>query len=107
LTVGQISKYNPNVMRIKLKAEQLGHLAQRLPFEVMLDQARDVRGFLDILGKDMPWEETGLNKSGEPIRKPSRVAFYVSATDGGYVCDVHPAFASYISSLLHDNSKSE
>jgi hypothetical protein len=94
-------------MRIKLKAEQLGYLAQRLPFEVILDHARDVRGFLDILGKDMPWEETGLSKSGTPIKKPSRVAFSVLATDEGYVCDVHPAFACYISSLLHNDSKSE
>jgi len=94
-------------MRIKLKAEQLGYLAQRLPFEVMLEHARDVRGFLDILGKDMPWEETTSSKSGNPIKKPSRVAFSVQATDEGYVCDVHPAFACYISRLLHNDSKSE
>ncbi len=94
-------------MRIKLKAEQLGYLSQRLPFEVMLDQSRDVRGFLDILGKDMPWQETGLSKFGDPIKKPSRVAFSVRSVDGGYICDVHPAFACYISSLLHGDSKSE
>ncbi|GAH23851.1 unnamed protein product [marine sediment metagenome] len=48
----------------------------------------------------MPWNETGLSKFGDPIRKPYRVAFSVEATDGGYICDVHPAFACYISHLL-------
>lgn len=87
-------------MRIKLKTEQLKGLSQQLPFEVVLEQPRDVRGFLEILGHNMPWDETGLNKFGDPIRKPIRVAFSVEATDGGYICDVHPAFACYISHLL-------
>jgi len=87
-------------MRIKLKTEQLKGLSQQLPFEVVLEQPRDVRGFLEILGHNMPWNETGLNKFGDPLRKPTRVAFSVEATDGGYICDVHPAFACYISHLL-------
>jgi hypothetical protein len=87
-------------MRIKLKTEQLNKLAQQLPFEVVLEQPRDVRGFLEILGHNMPWDETGLSKFGDPLRKPNRVAFSVDAIDGGYVCDVHPAFACYISNLL-------
>jgi len=87
-------------MRIKLKTEQLKGLSQQLPFEVVLEQPRDVRGFLEILGHNMPWNETGLNKFGDPIKKPFRVAFSVEATDGGYICDVHPAFACYISHLL-------
>ncbi len=87
-------------MRIKLKTEQLKGLSQQLPFEVVLEQPRDVRGFLEILGHNMPWDETGLNKFGDPLRKPTRVAFSVEATDGGYICDVHPAFACYISHLL-------
>jgi hypothetical protein len=87
-------------MRIKLKTEQLDKLALQVPFEVMLDQPRDVRGFLEILGHNMPWNETGLSKFGDPLRKPNRVAFSVDAVDGGYVCDIHPAFACYISNLL-------
>jgi len=87
-------------MRIKLKTEQLNKLAQELPFEVVLEQPRDVRGFLEILGRNMPWDETGLSKFGDPLRKPNRVAFSVETIDGGYICDVHPAFACYISNLL-------
>jgi hypothetical protein len=87
-------------MRIKLKNEQLNELARHLPFEVMLEQPRDVRGFLEILGHNMPWDETGLSKFGEPLRKPNRVTFSVEAIDGGYICDIHPAFACYISNLL-------
>ncbi len=92
-------------MRIKLKAEQLDKLAHQLPFEVILEEARDVRGFLEILGHNMPWNGTGTSKFGEPIRKPNRIAFSVEAIDGGYVCDVHPAFACYISTLLTLDSK--
>jgi hypothetical protein len=87
-------------MRIKLKAEQLDKLAHQLPFEVVLEESRDVRGFLEILGHNMPWNETGLSKFGDPIKKPGRIAFSVGAVDGGYICDVHPAFACYISNLL-------
>ena len=92
-------------MRIKLNPEQLNHLAQQLPFEVLLEQSRDVRGFLEILGHNMPWNETGLSKFGDPVRKPNRIAFSVDAVDGGYVCDVHPAFACYVSTLLTVDSK--
>jgi len=94
-------------MRIKLKAEQLNQLGVQLPFEVVLDQARDVKGFLEILGHNMPWTEAGLNKFGDPIRKPNRVAFSVEAIDGGYICDVHPALACYISNLLDQNRNSQ
>ena len=87
-------------MRIKLKTEQLTKLAQHLPFEVMLDQPRDVKGFLEILGHAMPWDEVGLSKFGDPLKKPNRVAFDVEAIDGGFICDLHPSFACYISDLL-------
>lgn len=87
-------------MRIRLKNEQLSELAKRLPFEVILDQPRDVKGFLEILGHNMPWDEVGLNKFGDPLRKPNRVTFSVETVNGGYICDVHPAFACYISNLL-------
>ena len=87
-------------MRIKLKNEQLSKLAQHLPFEVMLDQPRDVKGFLEILGHAMPWDEVGLSKFGDPLKKPNRVAFDVEAIDGGFICDLHPSFACYISDLL-------
>ena len=87
-------------MRIRLKNEQLSKLAQHLPFEVMLDQPRDVKGFLEILGHDMPWDEVGLSKFGDPLRKPNRVTFDIEAIDGGFICDVHPSFACYISDLL-------
>jgi len=87
-------------MRIKLNTEQLDKLARQLPFEVMLEQSRDVKGFLEILGHNMPWNGAGAGKFGDPNRKPNRIAFSVEAIDGGYVCDVHPAFACYISTLL-------
>ena len=87
-------------MRIVLKTEQLSQLSHHLPFEVLLEQPRDVKGFLEILGRDMPWDEAGLNKFGDPLKKPNRIAFDVTAVNGGFVCDVHPAFACYISSLL-------
>jgi len=88
-----------------LNPEQLNHLAQQLPFEVLLEQSRDVRGFLEILGHSMPWNDTGLSKFGDTVRKPNRIAFSVDAVDGGYVCDVHPAFACYVSTLLTMDSK--
>ena len=87
-------------MRIKLSDSQLNHLSHRIPFEVILDGARDVKGFLEILGHNMPWDDLGLSKFGDPLRKPNRVAFSVEAVDGGFVCDVHPAFACYLSNLL-------
>lgn len=87
-------------MRIKLNDEQLKGLAQHLPFEVMIEHPRDVKGLLEILGHHVPWDEIGLNKFGDPVKKFNRVTFAVEAVDGGYVCDVHPAFAFYISNLL-------
>ncbi len=87
-------------MRIKLKNEQLTKLAQHVPFEVMLDQPRDVKGFLEILGHGMPWDDVGLSKFGDPLKKPNRVTFDVEAIDGGFICDLHPSFACYISDLL-------
>jgi len=64
-------------MRIKLKSEQLNILAKRLRFEVVLQQPRDVRGMLEVLGHDMPWDETGLSKFGDESRKPVRLTFSV------------------------------
>ena len=87
-------------MRIKLKNEQLNILAKRLRFEVMLQQPRDVRGMLDVLGKDIPWDETGLNKFDNSPRRPGRLTFSVEATKDGYICDIHPALAQYIHTLL-------
>lgn len=87
-------------MRIKLSNSQLSALSQHLPFEVMLENPRDIKGLLEILGHNMPWDEIGLNKFGDPVKKPSRVTFSVEAVDGGFICDVHPAFACYISTLL-------
>jgi len=87
-------------MRIKLNGSQLGKLAHYVPFEVLLDQSRDVKGFLEILGHNMPWDEIGFCKFGDPLRKPNRVAFSVETVDGGFICDVHPAFACYLSTLL-------
>lgn len=89
-------------MRIKLDGEQLKELSRHLPFEVILEQPRDVKGFLEILGHNMPWDELGLNKFGDPFKRPNRVTFSVEALDSGYICDVHPAFACYISNLLVD-----
>jgi hypothetical protein len=87
-------------MRIKLKNEQLDVLAKSLRFEVMLQQPRDVRGMLDVLGKEMPWDETGLNKFDDSPRRPGRLTFSVEATKDGYICDIHPALAQYLHTLL-------
>ena len=87
-------------MRIKLNNSHLEGLAHQLPFEVIVEDPRDVKGLLELLGHNMPWDETGLNKFGDPLRKPNRVTFSVEAVDGGFVCDIHPAFAIYISNLL-------
>jgi hypothetical protein len=87
-------------MRIKLNNSQLEGLAHHLPFEVIVQNPRDVKGLLEILGHNMPWHEAGLNKFGDPLKKPGRVTFSVEAVDGGFVCDIHPALAIYISSLL-------
>ena len=87
-------------MRIKLNTSQLNGLSHHLPFEVVLEEPRDVKGLLEILGHNMPWDEMGLNKFGDPLRRPNRVTFSVDAVDGGFVCDIHPAFACYISTLL-------
>ena len=88
-------------MRIKLKTEQLNKLAQQLRFEVMLDGPRDVRGMLDVLGTDMPWDEIGLSKFSNSTQRPARVTFSVEAADNGYICDIHPALAQYIHTLLN------
>jgi len=94
-------------MRIKLKTEQLNELGSQLPFEVVLSQSRDVKGFLEILGHNMPWDETGQNRFGDPMKKPGRVAFSVEETNGGYICDIHPALACYISNLLNQKKNSQ
>jgi len=91
-------------MRIKLKPEQLNILAQQLHFEVMLQQPRDVRGMLEVLGQNMPWDETGLSKFGNSSKRPARVTFFVEATKDGYICDIHPALAQYIHTLLSSGS---
>ena len=87
-------------MRIKLNNGQLEGLTHQLPFEVIVEDPRDVKGLLELLGHNMPWDEAGLNKFGDPLKKPNRVTFSVEAVNGGFVCDIHPAFAIYISNLL-------
>jgi len=89
-------------MRIKLSNSQLEGLAHRLPFQVIVENPRDVKGLLEILGHNMPWDDMGLNKLGDPLKKPTRVTFSVEAVDGGFVCDIHPAFALYLSNLLSE-----
>ena len=54
----------------------------------------------------MPWDEMGLNKFGDPLRKPNRVTFSVEVADGGFICDIHPAFAIYISNILTEEKQS-
>jgi len=87
-------------MRIKLKAEQVDVLARQLRFEVMLEGPRDVRGMLDVLATEMPWDETGLSKFGNSPQRPTRVTFSVEASGDGYICDIHPALAHHIHTLL-------
>jgi len=87
-------------MRIKLKNEQLNILAKRLSFEVMLQQPRDVRGMLEVLGNEVPWDEKGLSKFDNSPRRPVRLTFSVEDTKDGYICDIHPALAQYIHTLL-------
>jgi hypothetical protein len=87
-------------MRIKLKSEQLNILAKRLRFEVMLEQPRDVRGMLDVLGNEIPWDEAGLNKFDSASRRPARLTFSVEEAKDCYICDIHPALAQYIHTLL-------
>lgn len=87
-------------MRIKLKTEQLNMLAQQIRFEVMLDGPRDVRGMLDVLGTQMPWDEVGLGKFDNSPHRPARVTFPVKTTKDGYICDIHPALAQHIHTIL-------
>jgi hypothetical protein len=70
----------------------------------MLDQARDVRGLLEVLGRSMPWDETGLSKFGTPSQRPGRVTFSVEATGDSFICDVHPALAHYIRDILTEQT---
>ncbi len=93
-------------MRVKLKTEQLNELKEQLPFDVVLDQPRDVKGFLEILGHNMPWNEAGYSKFGDPLKRPNRVAFAVEQVEDGFICDVHPAFACYVSEML-DHSRGQ
>jgi len=87
-------------MRIKLKTAQLSTLSQRLKFEVVLDGPRDVRGMLELLGKEMPWDETGMGKFSNSLQRPTRLTFGVEPTNDGYICDIHPGLAQYIHTLL-------
>jgi len=92
-------------MRIKLSNEQLNVLTKGLPFEVMLERPSDVRGLLELIGKEMPWDETGLRKLGNSAARPPRLAFGVDAGDNCYICDIHPALVQHIYTLLSTNSK--
>lgn len=87
-------------MRIKLNIDQLNIMAKGLPFEVILERPGDVRGLLEILGRDMPWEETGLSKFGNSNKRPTRVTFGVESTKDGFICDIHPALVQHIYTLL-------
>jgi len=92
------------LMRIKLTLDQLNSLAKDLPFTVMLDKPSDVRGLLEILGKEMPWDETGLSKlSDNSPRRPLRVTFSVEESGDGYICDIHPALVHHLYTILSKN----
>lgn len=91
-------------MRIKLNKEQLTKLSKDLPFPVLIDKASDVRGLLDLIGKEMPWDETGLSKfGGNTTKRPLRFAFGVEQTDDGFICDIHPALVQYLYTKLSSN----
>ena len=92
-------------MRIKLSNEQLNTLTKGLPFEVMLERSSDVRGLMELIGKEMPWDETGLSKLGNSTNRPSRLTFGVDASENGYICDIHPALVQHIYTLLSIKSK--
>ncbi len=94
-------------MRIKLRTDQLNLLAKQLRFEVVLQQPRDVRGMLEVLGKEMPWDDSGLNKFSNSPRKPARLTFSVEATRDGFICDIHPALAQHIHTLLSKGEPEE
>ena len=81
-------------MRIKLKSDQLNMLAQRLKFEVILYGPRDVRDMLEVLGKEIPWDEAGLNKFEDSPMRPARVTFSVETAKDGYICDYIPSSCS-------------
>ena len=87
-------------MRVRLKPEQLNVLTKQLSVEVIIEQPRDVSGLLEILGRNMPWDESGLSKFGEAPKRPGKVTFSVEASDSGFICDIHPALAHYINHLL-------
>ncbi len=88
-------------MRIKLKKDQLEKMAKNLPFEVILEKPSDVRGLLEILGREMPWDETGMSKFTNSAKRPPKVTFSVEASsDSEFLCDVHPALAQHIYDLL-------
>jgi hypothetical protein len=88
-------------MRIKLTGEQLTKLASGLPFEVLLEKPNDVRGLLELPGNQMPCDETGLSKFGDnALRRPGRVTFAFEETEGGFICDIHPALVQHIYTLL-------
>ena len=88
-------------MRIKLSLEQLNTLSKKLPFEVMLEKPGDVRGLLELLGKEMPWDDTGISKFSNSTARPGRVAFGVEkATGDCFICDIHPALVQHIYILL-------
>jgi hypothetical protein len=53
-----------------------------------------------MLGKDMPWDETGMSKFDNSPRKPPRVTFSVEESDGFFICDIHPALVQNIYTLL-------
>lgn len=94
-------------MRVKLRTDQLNLLAKQLRFEVVLQQPRDVRGMLEVLGKEMPWDDSGLGKFDNSPRKPARLTFSVEATRDGFICDIHPALAQYIHTLLSAEGSKE
>jgi hypothetical protein len=90
-------------MRIKLTKDQLMSMSKGLPFEVMVDRPGDARGLLEIIGKSMPWDETGMSKFDNSVRKPTRLTFSVEEAEGSYICDIHPALVQYIYTLLSKN----
>jgi hypothetical protein len=78
----------------------LNTLSKDLPFEVLLERPSDVRGLLEMVGQDMPWDETGLSKYANSNKKPNRMAFSIEANQNDFICDIHPALVQHIYTLL-------
>jgi hypothetical protein len=100
ITTGTSVATRSEEMRVRLKPEQLDVLSKQLAVEVIIEQPRDVSGLLEILGRNMPWDDSGLSKFGDAPKRPGKVTFSVETSENGYICDIHPALAYFINHLL-------